>query len=354
MGGRRGRIGPAGAGFALVLLLTAAAVAAAPVALVSLGRYLYGRTLGAAVYRLTPAGAVPAPAHTRLHVEVVRLDELARQVTLRVSGNHVCEGCGHQARVVFVALPPQDGPREGLPPAAAVTLPAASDRVTADLQLPVRGDLIAYPFDRYTLRLGLALERLPPAPAGAPGDAGPVAPVAVPPEEAVAHVFVTLEELAPQLDVAALRPLEAGGMRAEPPAPTGPGPPAYLSVTDLALDRPVYLRVQVVLVVALVAAGAAYAVALRPFADQFANAGGLLVGVWGIRSLLLGTLPPYATAVDGVLTAVLLLLLEAVAVRALYHLHDRAGLRVLPRPRRGRRGGGVPVPPGPPGRAHAP
>ena len=93
----------------------------------------------------------------------------------------------------------------------------------------------------------------------------------------------------------------------------------------------------VVLVAALVAAGAAYAAALRPLPELLANAGGLLVGVWGVRALLLGPLPPYSTAVDVGLSLVIFLLLGALTVRALYHLHARAGLRVLPgaRARRG-------------------
>jgi hypothetical protein len=339
-------IGPARVGFALVLLVAAAVVAVMPVAVASLADYLYRRTLGDEVYRLTPAEAAPAPTHTRLHVEVVGLDELARRVTLRVTGDRVCADCDHQDRVVFVALRPDDArgaPREGLPPAAAVTLPAGSDRVAAELTLPVSGDLMAYPFDRYTLRLGLVLERLPAGAAGAPA---PGAPAPVPAAEAAGSLFVSLEEHVPKVDIAAVRPVEAAEVRAEPAAPPGPGQPAYLAVTDLVLDRPLYLRAQVVLVVALVAAGAGYAAALRPVAEQLSNAGGLLLGVWGVRALLLGALPPHTTAVDAVLTLVIFVLLAAVTVRVLYHLHDRAGLRVLPGPRRAAPPAGAPAPPG--------
>ena len=112
------------------------------------------------------------------------------------------------------------------------------------------------------------------------------------------------------------------------------------------LDRPQYLRVLVVLVAALVAAGSAYAAALRPLPELLANTGGLLVGVWGVRALLLGPLPPYSTAVDVVLTLVIFLLLGALTVRALYHLHARAGLRVLPGAR-APRGSGRPAAPPP-------
>jgi hypothetical protein len=301
-------------------------VVLAPVAAGSLARYLYQRTRTGRVYQLTPPGA-PADSYTRLHVEILRLDELGRQVTLRVAGNHICDDCGFGMRVVFFGLESAGAEREGLPPHAAITLPAASDHVTTDLQLPIEGDLVAYPFDRYGLRLGLVLERLPPP--AAPN--GPSVPVAFSPAQAVGRLFVTLEEQVPQVDLVLLTPEEPAGGGA---APAEPGQPEYLTVHGISLERPAYLKVEVVLLVALVAAGAVYAVWLQQPSDVLTRVGGLVLGVWGIRSLLLGSLPPYATAVDAVLTLVILTVLSALTLRVLYHLHDRGGLRLLP----GRRG----------------
>jgi hypothetical protein len=315
-------------GFWLVLPLALAVAVLATVAVGSLGRYLYERTLAQRVYRLVPP-ATPADSYTRLHVEIARLDELDRQVTLRIAGNHICDGCGFQTRVVFTALRRGATEREGLPPEAAITFPAGSEAVSADLRLPMTGDLIAYPFDRYSMRLGLSLERL--VPTDEPGGTSP--PVVLTPAQATGRLFVTLEEQVPQVDLVLLAPVAEGAGGA---APAQAGRPAYLSVTDVALERPAYLKVQLLLVVALVAAGAVYVAWLQPVGDVLARVGTLVLGVWGIRSLLLGSLPPYATAVDAVLTLVILTVLSALVVRALYRVHDRAGLRLLPRARRPR------------------
>lgn len=309
-------------GFWLLLPLVAAVAVLAPMAVGSLGQYLFRRTLANRVHALTPP-APPAETYTRLHVEILTLDELGRQVTLRVAGNHICDGCGYQTRVVFTALRSAGAEREGLPPQAAISLPAASDQVTTDLRLPIEGDLIAYPFDRYSLRLGLGLQRLTP-----PTEPnGSSAPESLTPAQATGRLFVTLEEQVPQVDVVLLAP--------EPPAGApGPEQQGYLAVDELVLARPGYLQVEVVLLVALVAVGAVYAAWLQPLVDVLTKVGGLVLSVWGIRSLLLGPLPPYATAVDAVLTLVILTVLSALTLRALYFLHDREGLRLLP----GRRG----------------
>src|SRR5262249_44736589 len=73
--------------------------------------------------------------------------------------------------------------------------------------------------------------------------------------------------------------------------------------------------------VLLIAAAAAYAVFLRPLDQILVNAGALILGIWGVRSVLLGTdAPPGASAVDLSLSAVVLFLLAAILARAMrYH-----------------------------------
>src|SRR5438067_4757817 len=43
-------------------------------------------------YPVTPLDDQPAQSHSRLHIDVVAIDELNRLVTLRVEGVHVCRG----------------------------------------------------------------------------------------------------------------------------------------------------------------------------------------------------------------------------------------------------------------------
>jgi ABC-type multidrug transport system fused ATPase/permease subunit len=81
-----------------------------------------------------------------------------------------------------------------------------------------------------------------------------------------------------------------------------------------------------VFLVVLVSAAAAYAVFLRPLNELVLNAGALVLGVWGIRAILLGANVPGFTVVDLSLMVVILFLLLAITWRALYFFHERSHL----------------------------
>ena len=123
-----------------------------------------------------------------------------------------------------------------------------------------------------------------------------------------------------ELDLAGLQP---GAVKRE-----------YLAAYDLTFARPGYLKIVVPLVVLLIAAAATFAVLLRPFDQLVLNSGALVLGVWGIRGLVLGSFPPNVTLVDQALTCVIVFMLGAIAVRALTHLHGVAELDLLPWDRR--------------------
>jgi hypothetical protein len=100
----------------------------------------------------------------------------------------------------------------------------------------------------------------------------------------------------------------------------------------MTFSRPTYLQVLTVLLVMLVTAAAAYAVLMRPLDQLVINAGALVLGVWGIRAIMLGTSVPGVTAVDLCLMLVILFLLLALSVRTLSYLYPRSGLKFGRRP----------------------
>ena len=123
----------------------------------------------------------------------------------------------------------------------------------------------------------------------------------------------------------------------DPSVQTAQGRQPYLFVDVVRFSRPLYLQVLTVCLVLLVTAAAAYAVFLRPLDQLIINAGALILGVWGIRAILLGTTVPGLTAVDLALWAVILFLLVTITVRTLWLLEEGTGwrvLRTLVRPRR--------------------
>jgi hypothetical protein len=260
-----------------------------------------------------------APTHTDLHLAVVALDEVQLLATLRVSGHHICRAaCAWSDRVVFFALHDDDSTAEGLPPSAAVTLPPTTAEVTQTVHLPIRGQPIRYPFDTYELHLGVVLQRVFPD-----GTSQTVAPA-----EAAGHLFLTFQEQLPRQTMSRPFPVEASGVR------TADDMYQYLFTAALAFERPLYMRVLAVLLVLLVAAAAAYAVFLRPLQELVVNAGALMLGVWGIRSILTPGNLNYVTAVDVSLSLVILFLLTAITLRALWFVHERGNLRLLRHHRR--------------------
>jgi hypothetical protein len=275
------------------------------------------------VYTLPIApGVPPAATSSRLHVSVVDLDEARLLATLRVSGHHACAvDCPYTDRVVLFSLGTDEALTAGMPPSAKIDLGTTDRVVTATMTLPVRGNPSRYPFDVYEMWLGVGMARVQ-----ADGTSQPLSR-----DEAAGHLFMTLQEQLPREDME--EPVQA-----DPETAADPDDPYQLQVLEiLRFQRPVHAQVLAVLIVVLIAAAAAYAVFMRPLHDLVLNCGALIVGVWGVRSILTpGT--AYRTVIDLALSGVILFLLGAITVRALQHCYARAGIG----PRR--RGAAPPLP----------
>lgn len=300
-------------GVALTALLLLCVVGLFPLVLASVADEMFGHPDGPA-YVLTPAGPVAA-RHTRLNVAAVALDEQQHLLSLRVSGHHVCApSCTWDDRVVFFSLhPAADELIEGLPPSAAITLPATNVEVTQTIQLPVRGDPQRYPFDRYELTLGVILQRVQ--------HDGIVETVS--PTEAQGRLFLTFRERLPRSDLPPPRSIDPATVRGEH------DPYQYLYVDELTFRRPVYLQALSVLLVLLISAAAAYAVFIGRLENLLINYGTVVLGVWGIRSILTPGSQNYVSALDLSLAMIIVFLLGAIAVRTLL-FHRARGRRHPP------------------------
>lgn len=121
----------------------------------------------------------------------------------------------------------------------------------------------------------------------------------------------------------------SGPTSVNPASVSSPGNPCqYAEIEQLTFSRPLYLQLMAPLLVLLTAGAAAYAVFAQPLSQLIVNAGALLLGIWGMRSILVGDVPAFGTAVDLALASVVLFLLTAIIVRALYVLEERSGLHV--------------------------
>jgi len=283
-----------------------------PMLVSSVGEELFQRPDGL-TYSLTPREP-PAPDHSRLHLTAAALDEQQRQLTFRVSGHHLCAtACPWSDRVLFFSLhPDEDDDVEGLPPSAAVTLASTDVEITDTIHLPVHGHPLRYPFDAYDLTLSVVLQRVQPD--------GTVQTLS--PAEARGRLFLSVHERLPRLEMEPPQPID-------PPAVQRPDLPyQYLYVDAITFERPLYLKALSILLVLLISAAAAYAVFIGPLHDLLINCGTVVLGVWGIRSILTPSNQTYVTALDVSLAMVIVFLLGAIAARTLRFSHERSGLHL--------------------------
>jgi len=283
------------AGFLVALVSVLASVVLLPFAIVSLAGALRHPT-----NRAFDLGST-ARLHgewTKLNVAAVAIDESNGLLTLRVTGFHDCPSrCPTDEIVKLYSVHADPSGALGSPPSTSIRLPADSSEVDQEVTLPVTGELVDYPFDHYQLLLGVSLTRV--ARHGS---------TALTPSTARSALAFGVDDAIPRLSLAT--PHRLSPARYDAPGAT------YDSVTTLNFYRPAYLRILTVLLTLLIVLAAAYGVLFRPFTQIIPTVGGLVLGVWGVRSLLVGSYPPDSTGVDLVLEAAILLLLVAVAVRA--------------------------------------
>jgi hypothetical protein len=249
-------------------------------------------------------------------VDLIGLNEWDGSVTVRVTAYQECEGpCEWRDRYRFVSLWGDDFQPSDRPTMELVTVPENPPAVTRSFQLPLSGDPLRYPFDRYELALGVIMDRLYPD--------GRVETVTL--AEAKNYLTIWVSARIPRIRVEPLtEPAED-----DPAVQAETDDQPYLFADVIRFSRPFYLQVLTVFLVMLVAAAAAYAVFLRPLDQLIINAGALILGVWGIRVILIGTSLPGLTALDLALWSVILFLLVTITIRTLWLLEEDSGWRVL-------------------------
>jgi len=289
-----------------------------PFSLSSIVDDVMGSVIGA-VIPITQIPITPdAPYYCRLHLAFVNIAETQLEATMRVSGHCICRtSCDDSHRIIVASVAADDTDAEGMAPSATITLPPTG-AVSESIDLPLRGHPVRYPFDRYDMVLGIALERI-----AADGRIEVLTR-----EQSSRRLSLSIQELLPRQRMTSPVPVDPESLRSQ----DDPVPYAY--GFGVSFDRPRYLRLLAVILVVLIAAAAAYAVFMRPLEDLVVNSGALVLGVWGIRAILTPGNLYYLTAVDLALSVVIIFLLGAICVRASMFIYDAGDLRLLKRPPR--------------------
>ena len=308
------------------VLLLAAVVIALPVAFRSMGILLtdgQARTL----YEFPDGQPVTADATMALaesesyfNIAAIDLDEDLGSITLALSGHRVCpDGVCSTLTLNLVSLEDDADVRRALPPSAPMTLTPDQEIFSQTVQLPVRGQPSQYPFDDYLLWLGLA---------------GTVA-------ENGEKIDLTQELLAQRAIITTQNQLRDYLM--VPPVEIDPArvtaltdPQDFVAVQQLRFERPVHQEIISVLLILLIAVSAIMAVAMRNVTDLIVGLGSLILGIWGVRSVLVPSSLPVVTSIDLALSVIILFVLLGLSLRAASHFHRQSQLPPMTWRRRSR------------------
>jgi hypothetical protein len=303
--------------YTIVAVLLLFIVVALPIAVASVTSDVTDQS--APIFDLNRA-ATSQKARADVHMQVIGVNEWDGTASIRVSAHQTCDGpCQWGDRFLFVStFGDTSGEEASRPASETISLAAGAHDVTQVIKLPLFGDPIRYPFDKYKLGVGLIVDRI-----AADGSATTLSG-----SGAASYVDVTLQARVPRMTMSRPRSVDPAAVQDDDDIEQ------YAVVELLSFQRPIYLRILTCLLVLLVTAAAAYAVFLRPLDQLIINSGALVLGVWGIRSILLGSSVPGLTAVDLSLMVVILFLLVTITVRTLWLLEDRSHVTLIQRLRR--------------------
>jgi len=311
-GGRRWYLAAFGITVAVVIIV----LGLLPSALVSMYRELRGQAVDS-VYDLFTGTEVNvdqtfAPDTAFVNITATNLDESTRTATLTVSGHRICEAICPPITGTFFSLGNNTAERRGLPPSAQVTVPGESGVYTFTINLPIQGTPQLYPFDTYTLLLGWVVSvTLPTGPEQVITD----------PEQVRKRASLTLEDQVVRLNMNPPVLVDPTSVHSET------DPVDFLLVDRLQWQRPIYLRIITVLLVILISASAIFALGLRTLHELVLGIGGIILGIWGVRSVVVQTELPDVTLIDLILAFVILVLLLSLSIRAARYFYVQSGLR---------------------------
>jgi hypothetical protein len=301
--------------FACTALVVALVVVLLPIATYSMVDSLWGQESEEIFDMFTGQpidGDDPLPSTAAfINVVATGIDETAGIATLTVSGHRLCPALCPALTGTFYSLGSDAARRHGLPPSAKVTVPGEPGAYTFSIQLPIHGTAQRYPFDTYTLVLGMIASATLPNGEVEVIDAGVLARHAA---TLTVESDVVRLEMSPPLLVA-------------PASVRSPSDPvAFAVVNKLEWQRPLYLRILTVLLVVLITVSSFFALGMRSLSELVLGVGGIILGIWGVRSVVVQTPLPDVTLVDLLLAFVMLLMLLALTVRAARHFFHVSGV----------------------------
>lgn len=301
--------------FIVTMLVVISVLALLPTTVTSMVEELRGQAISPVYDMFTGQQIDPeqiaSPDAAFVHVSITQLDEARMVASLTLSGHRVCQAFCPNIQATFFSLGSDAARRRGLPPSATVEVPGKTGTYTTQIELPVRGTPQRYPFDDYHLTLGLIISAQGPN-----GEMQEVTSTAL----VKRTTILTLEDLVTRLNMAPPQPVDPATVR----SPSDPS--QFILVDQLQWERPRYLRILTALLVVLISASGIFALGLRTLHELVLGIGGIILGIWGVRSVVVQSPLPDVTLIDLILGFVMLALMLALAARAARYFYLQSGL----------------------------
>lgn len=307
--------------FSLVLsvILLLLVIVALPLAFRSIGTQLTGRQ-ERTLYSFPggePLTGVLADEERQtesfFNVAAIDLDEGAGNITLAVSGQRSCGETCPDLQFTLVSLDDDADVRRALPPSVTLKVAATDTVFSQTVQLPIGGQPSMYPFDDYLLWLGLTGEVIQ----GGKREK-------LTPELIKGHALLTIQNQLRDFTMAQPEKIDPKTVQAIN------DPFMFFGVQSILFERPIHAQILAVLLITLISVSAVMAVAMREVQDLVVGIGGLVLGIWGVRSVLVPQPIPVVTSIDLALSVVILFVLVGLVVRAALHLHKSSELPQIP------------------------
>ena len=266
-------------------------------------------------HEITATDDVLVDPYTQLKLVILSMDEVNHIATYQISGFHhtLQKNPNYKEKLTIYQVDYDDANHTAIPPSATIEIPVNGAEFSSKFTLPLRGNIMFYPFDEYHLGLGIAVEKTTDGKTEFLNY-----------DQTRGHLEIIVTEQISRTDLKEYKIID--------PKTVMPKKSefVYSNAAMIILNRPAYLKLVVMFVAFLTFAISIFTMLSRPFDQLVLNAGALILGVWGARTLVLGGYPPDVTLIDTFLTATVLCMLLALTFRAINHFHQQAGLRFLP------------------------
>lgn len=304
-------------GFALMGLLVLFGVIQLPRIARSISLELFGKQ-ASELYEF-PSGTLLDPKDEAMLVDnrdfytmsFLSVDEADGLINFVVSGNRQCDKspCG-KLKVIIYSMHAVEPYRRGLPPSVTFEVDKDEQIFSEQGQLPLIGRPGLYPADRYDLRIAVSIVR--------ENDDGTI-------------TEYTEQEFEKQSIATVRNAVHNFLMR--PPTEVAPetidavdDPYPFIGAMDVRFQRPTYLTVLAIMLVIMIGISSIITMFSRNVTEALLSVGGIVIGVWGVRSILVPSSVQVITAIDIALSLVIMFLLLGIGFRIVKHLYRESQL----------------------------